>query len=61
LGWNGNDLDKFILDGMWRMLGKVCEPENGIDAKENNEEEVAEDGESSERPDSWIFPGQVAY
>jgi hypothetical protein len=49
LGWNDNDLDKFILDHMWQMLarGKVRETENEEDAKENVEEEVAKDKKPS--------------
>jgi hypothetical protein len=67
-GWSDDDLDEFILDGMWRML-KVSgtEPESPVDANDKVEVEDATDEDSTrapeifERPEEWIFPGWVAY
>jgi len=67
-GWSDDDLDKFILDEMWRML-KVSdtEPESPVDANDEVEVEDAADEDStrapeiSEHPEEWIFPGWVAY
>ena len=66
-GWNDEDLDKFILDGMWTMLtgAPVYDPDN--EGQENVDDVVAaadddaQDGQTSERPESWIFSGWCAY
>jgi hypothetical protein len=67
-GWSDDDLDKFILDGMWRMF-KVSgtESESKVDADDEVEVEDAADEDStraleiSEHPEEWIIPGWVAY
>jgi hypothetical protein len=60
-GWSDGDLDKFILDGMWRMLtgSKVYDIE--ADSEANAEDETSQSDESSDRPDGWIFQGWMAY
>ncbi len=66
-GWNDEDLDKFILDGMWTMLtgAPVYDPDN--EGQENVDDVVAaadddaQDGQTTERPESWIFSGWCAY
>ena len=65
-GWNNDDLDDYILDGMWRMLtgAKVidveAEPQVNADDEAENEG-VANDEGNSDRPESWIFQGWFAY
>jgi hypothetical protein len=65
-GWNDDDLDDFILDGMWQMLtgAKVidveAEPQDNADDEAENEG-VANDEGNFDRPESWIFQGWFAY
>jgi hypothetical protein len=73
-GWNDDDLDGFVLDGMYKMLtGPIlCDDDAEADVEENAQDDVAvADAEAeaagnaltstSERPETWIFPGWVAY
>ena len=60
-GWNDDDLDQHILDGMWSMLQSKSSTLN-VDG-DDEEEDVAEEGAAAtvERPETWIFPGWMAY
>ena len=58
--WSDKDLDKFILDGMWRILtgSKVYDVE--ADSEANADDEASQPDESFNQPDGWIFQGWMA-
>jgi hypothetical protein len=67
-GWNDDDLDQHILDGMWRLLNNspVCdvdEERHSEDVDDNDDDAAANQAATnvSERPSDWVFPGWVAY
>ena len=60
-GWNDNDLDQHILNGMWSMLQSRSSTLNvdGDDEKKEPADEPA--GATVERPETWFFSGWMAY
>ncbi len=57
LGWNDDDLDHFILDGMWKMLKKS----SSVNVDGDDEDNEGDVGKTVEHHDSWIAPGWMAY
>jgi hypothetical protein len=55
-GWNDDDLDEHILNGMWSMIGQS---KASVDV--DGDDEAEEEAETSQRPEGWIFPGWMAY
>ena len=62
-GWNDDDLDNHILDGMWRLLNTAPIVDVADDIDDNDDYAAANQAATStpERPLDWIFPGWVAY
>jgi hypothetical protein len=52
-GWNDDDLDHHILDGMLSMLQKP----SFVNVDGDDEDDKGNVGETVECPDGWIFPG----
>jgi len=66
-GWNDEDLDKHILDEMWKLLKgpkvhdvdvEEIEDENDPSDEHSN---ASKDDTTLERPEGWIFQGWFAY
>jgi hypothetical protein len=51
-GWNDDDLDEHILNGMWSLVGQ-CKASVDVDGDDEAEEEA----ETIQHPEGWIFPG----
>jgi hypothetical protein len=61
-GWNEDDLDNHILDGMWRLLNNAPVVDVADDVDDNDDDAAANQCTSNtERPQDWIFPGWVAH
>jgi hypothetical protein len=67
-GWNDNDLDEHILNGMWTLLHNspvvdLDEDRHSEDADDNNDDAAASQAAPNfhEHPQDWVFPGWMAY
>ncbi len=67
-GWNDDDLDEHILDGMWRLLNSnpvldVDDDKHSEDVDDNDDDAAASQAAPNvqERPLDWVFPGWAAY
>ncbi len=56
-GWNDEDLDHFVLNGMYTMLNRA----SSVNVDGDDEDDNGDVDETVERPDGWIFPGWFAY